>query len=156
MTAHQKPVVTLVIFLTLVGLAVVLSRGLVTISLFNGASSGKQASTSAKVAPDLGYNEVGTITYDGTNFSPASVTAKVDTVLAASASASPQDKSWLKIINNSKDIINIVSANSELNSIGIISGGGEFKIVQLSKLGTFTYHDKTHTDRGGTVIVQAK
>ena len=150
MPARQKHLITLVVFLTVVGLVVIASRGINSISLL------KQSSPSAslsKPAPDAGYNEVATITYDGKSFSPSTVTAKINTVLAASASAKPQDKPWIKIVNNSKDVLDIVSSEEELNSFGVISGG-EFKIMPISKVGTFTYHDKTHTDQGGTVVVQ--
>lgn len=148
MPAHQKQLIVLVTFLVAAGLLIAVGHGL--------PLSTKQASSSAslsKPAPDAGYNEVATITYDGKSFSPSTVTAKINTTLAASASAKPQDKPWIKIVNKSKDVLDIASSEEELNSFGIISGG-EFKIMPISKVGTFTFYDKSHTGRGGTVVIQ--
>lgn len=86
-----------------------------------------------------------TIVYDGTLFSPSQVTIKKgDSV---------------EIKNNSQKTIEVYSTphpvhtdNPELN-VGQIKAG-ETKVVTLSKIGSWGYHNHLDTSQAGTIVVR--
>ncbi len=108
----------------------------------------------SKEAPDFGYNEVATITYDGATLSPQNVsfTLKPEEVKPGDALSGQ----WIKIINKSESPIRVYSeppsgngSNEELNA-GLIASG-EFKIAKITKKGTWHYTAGVAT---GAIIVK--
>ncbi|MBI2592751.1 MAG: hypothetical protein HYW37_01130 [Candidatus Colwellbacteria bacterium] len=95
-----------------------------------------------KEPPDTGYNKVATIAYDGATLSPQNVsfTFKPEEI----KSDNVKSGQWIKIINKSSQLIRVYSdppsgdgSNEELNA-GLISPG-EFKIMRITKKGTWKY-----------------
>lgn len=111
----------------------------------SAAPASKSSESSSSSNSGAEETAAATITYDGSGFSPASVTVKSgDTV---------------KVVNQSQDQIKFESNphpthtdNRELNQEFIDAGAS--KSFKVTKVGTWGYHNHLNHEQGGTIIVQ--
>lgn len=144
--------VSKVIITTIIIVVVVLGGWWLIASMSNTGNNSSNDTTNGGGETSNGTNEPGesqevaaTIAYDGTNFTPATITV--------------QTGDTIEVKNDSENVMYFASDkhpihldNSELN-VGDIQPGSS-AIITVTSQGTWGYHDHYNASAGGEIIVE--
>lgn len=136
------------VIITTIIVVIVIAGGwwlITNMSANNSNDSGQTNGQNDTNEPASEEEVAATITYNGTEFTPASLTVQTDDVI--------------KVVNNSENVIFFASDehpthldNSELN-VGDIEPGAS-ATFSITSSGTWGYHDHYNAGAGGEIIVE--